>query len=116
MDVPLLMPTVLAIVVLALSAAASAPETLERRTILAVRVSGLIHIDEGTSRRCRPNNGARGFALIMIATGLVALQLSALEHRRSMRAMREEFGPGPIWTAAAVATLVSLLGCWPSRR
>ena len=54
--------------------------------------------------------GARGFALIMIATGLVALLLSTLEHRRSMRAMRAEFGHAPTSTAAIVAALISLLG------
>ena len=54
--------------------------------------------------------GARGFALIMIATGLVALLLSTLEHRRSMRAMRAEFGHVPASTAATVAALISLLG------
>jgi len=54
--------------------------------------------------------GARGFALIMIATGLVALLLSTIEHRRSMRAMRAEFGPVPASTAATVAALISLLG------
>ncbi len=57
-----------------------------------------------------PLIGARGFALIMIATGLVALLLSTLEHRRSMRAMRAEFGHVPASTAAIVAALISLLG------
>jgi len=54
--------------------------------------------------------GARGFALIMIATGLVALLLSTLEHRQSMQVMRAEFGHVPTSTAAIVAGLVSLLG------
>jgi putative membrane protein len=54
--------------------------------------------------------GARGFALIMIATGLVALLLSTFEHRRSMQAMRAEFGHVPASTAAIVAALISLLG------
>jgi putative membrane protein len=57
-----------------------------------------------------PFIGARGFALIMIATGLVALLLSTLEHRQSMRAMRAEFGHVPTSTAAIVAALISLLG------
>jgi len=54
--------------------------------------------------------GARGFALIMIGTGLVALVLSAIEHRRSMQSMRAEFGHVPVSTAAIVAALVSALG------
>jgi putative membrane protein len=54
--------------------------------------------------------GARGFALIMIATGLVALALSTVEHRQNLRAMRREFGEIPTSTAAIVAGLVSLLG------
>jgi putative membrane protein len=54
--------------------------------------------------------GPREFALILIAIGLVALLLSTIEHRRSMQAMRAEFGPVPLSTAAVVAALVSLLG------
>ena len=54
--------------------------------------------------------GPRGFALIMIATGLVALLLSTLEHRRNMQAMRAEFGHLPVSTAAIVAGPISLLG------
>ena len=57
-----------------------------------------------------PMIGPRGFALIMIATGLVALLLSTIEHRRSMQAMRAEFGHVPASTAAIVAALISLLG------
>jgi inner membrane protein YidH len=54
--------------------------------------------------------GPRGFALFMIGIGLVALLLSTLEHRRSMHAMRAEFGNVPLSTAAVVAGLISLLG------
>ena len=54
--------------------------------------------------------GPRGFALIMIGTGRVALLLSTLEHRRSLQAMRAEFGHIPGSTAAMVAALISLLG------
>ena len=54
--------------------------------------------------------GPRGFALFMIGIGLVALLLSTLEHRRSMQAMRAEFGNVPLSTAAVVAGLISLLG------
>ena len=54
--------------------------------------------------------GPRGFALFMIGIGLVALLLSTFEHRRSMQAMRAEFGNVPLSTAAVVAGLISLLG------
>ena len=59
-----------------------------------------------------PDNiiGPRGFALFMIAIGLVALLLSTIEHRRSMQEMRAEFGTFPLSTAAVVAALISLLG------
>jgi putative membrane protein len=57
-----------------------------------------------------PLIGARGFAMIMIATGLVALALSTFEHRQNMRVMREEFGHIPPSTAALVAGLIALLG------
>jgi len=54
--------------------------------------------------------GPREFALMMISIGLVALVLSVIEHRRSMQAMRAEFGAVPYSTSAIVATLVSALG------
>ena len=47
--------------------------------------------------------GPREFALVMIAIGLVALLLSTIEHRQSMKAMRAEFGHVPYSTAAVVA-------------
>ena len=65
---------------------------------------------KGQPAQVEPLIGARGFALIMIAIGLVALALSTFEHRRSMQAMREEFGHIPTSTAAIVAALISLLG------
>jgi putative membrane protein len=54
--------------------------------------------------------GPREFALVLIAIGLVALLMSTIDHRRNMQAMRAEFGPIPISTAAVVAALVSVLG------
>jgi putative membrane protein len=54
--------------------------------------------------------GPRGFALMMIGIGLVALVLSTIEHRRNMQAMRAEFGSLSYSTSAIVATLVSALG------
>jgi putative membrane protein len=54
--------------------------------------------------------GPRGFALMMISIGLVALVLSTIEHRRNMQAMRREFGSVSYSTSAIVATLVAGLG------
>ena len=54
--------------------------------------------------------GPRGFAMVMITIGLVSLMLSTIEHRRSMKALREEFGNVPYSTAAIVATFVSAMG------
>jgi len=54
--------------------------------------------------------GPRGFALMMISIGLVALFLSTIEHRRNMQKMRAEYGSLPYSTSAIVATLVSGLG------
>lgn len=54
--------------------------------------------------------GPRGFALMMISIGLVALVLSTIEHRRSLQAMRTEFGSISYSTSAIVAILVSGLG------
>jgi len=36
--------------------------------------------------------GPRGFALLMIGIGLTALILATVEHRRSIRALRVEYG------------------------
>ena len=54
--------------------------------------------------------GPRGFALLMITIGLVSLALSTVQHRRDMKALRDEFGNVPYSTAAIVATLVAGLG------
>jgi inner membrane protein YidH len=54
--------------------------------------------------------GPRGFALMMIAIGLVALILANIEHRRSMLALREEGDHPPRSIAAVVAGLIAILG------
>jgi inner membrane protein YidH len=54
--------------------------------------------------------GPRGFALMMIGTGLVALLLATLEHRQSMQMLRATYGPQPKSVAAVVAGLVSVMG------
>src|SRR5262245_9227777 len=54
--------------------------------------------------------GARQFALLMIVIGLVGLVIATIQHERSMRMMRAEFGPLPISLAAIMATLIGILG------
>ena len=54
--------------------------------------------------------GPRGFALLMIGTGIIALALATFEHNKSMQALRAEFGPLPYSLAAVVAGLIALLG------
>jgi putative membrane protein len=54
--------------------------------------------------------GPRAFGLTMITTGLVALLLASIQHRRDLTRMRAEFGPQPRSTALVVAGLISILG------
>jgi putative membrane protein len=54
--------------------------------------------------------GPRGFALIMIATGLTALILGGIQHRQSLRALTASYGPQPQSVAGPVALLIGLLG------
>ena len=54
--------------------------------------------------------GPRGFGMMMISIGLVALLLSAIEHRRSLQSMRVQYGHIPRSAAAVVAALVSIMG------
>ena len=55
--------------------------------------------------------GPRGFALIMIGIGVLALIVTTIQHRRSMRALRAEFGDVlPPSVAPLVAGLVGMLG------
>ena len=54
--------------------------------------------------------GPRGFALVMICIGLIALTFATIEHRRNMRHLRAEFGPVPLSLAAVVAGLIAVLG------
>ena len=60
----------------------------------------------GTSRVLSP----RHFAMILIGTGLVALVFSTLEHHRSMKLLRAEYGVAPRSVSAVVAAIVSVLG------
>jgi putative membrane protein len=52
----------------------------------------------------------RQFAILMIATGLVALLFSVLDHRRSMQLLREEFGSTPRSVSGIVAGVVAVMG------
>ena len=54
--------------------------------------------------------GPHGFAVIMIGTGLVALLLSAVQHRGSLQLLKETYGPVPQSVAGPVAALVAVLG------
>ena len=52
----------------------------------------------------------RVFALIMIGTGLVALLLSTIDYRRSMKALQAEFGTPRGSVAGIVAAIVAVMG------
>ena len=54
--------------------------------------------------------GPRGFGLMMIGTGLIALSLAAIEHRGSMRSLREAYGPQPRSVSGIVGGIVSVIG------
>jgi inner membrane protein YidH len=54
--------------------------------------------------------GPRGFALLMIGTGLVALMLAGIQHHESLRLMKVTYGPQPRSVAGPVAALVAVLG------
>jgi putative membrane protein len=54
--------------------------------------------------------GPRGFALLMISTALVSLVLAGLQHRSSLKLLKELYGDIPRSVAGPVAWLVALLG------
>ena len=55
--------------------------------------------------------GPRGFAMIMITIGLAGLVLATFEHRRSLVALRAEYGGTvPYSLTTVVATLIASLG------
>jgi putative membrane protein len=57
-----------------------------------------------------PLIGARGFALVLIGMGLLSLILGTFEHRRDLKAMRQEYPAMPPSMSAAVALLMGALG------
>jgi putative membrane protein len=54
--------------------------------------------------------GPREFAIIMVSTGVIALMMAALDHRRSMNRLRATYGPMPHSVAAAIGILIGGLG------
>ena len=54
--------------------------------------------------------GPRGFAVIMIVTGLTGLMLAAIQHRSSLKLLREMYGDQPRSVAGIVGWFVALLG------
>lgn len=54
--------------------------------------------------------GPRGFALVMISTGLVALILAGIQHHSSLQSLKQSYGPTPRSVAGPVAALIGLLG------
>ena len=54
--------------------------------------------------------GSRGFAAIMICTGVGALVPAAVQHHKNLHEMSETYGALPTSVAGPVAWLVGLLG------
>ena len=54
--------------------------------------------------------GPRGFGLFMIGTGLFALLLATISHRRNMKALRDKYVDVPYSLAAMLAAVISILG------
>lgn len=54
--------------------------------------------------------GPRGFALMLVSIGLVALLLASIEHRQSIRALGEQYDGSKRSLAVLVAALISILG------
>jgi putative membrane protein len=52
----------------------------------------------------------RQFGMIMITTGLTALALATIDHRRNMRRMQAEYGTADRSVSMAVAVVVSGMG------
>ncbi len=54
--------------------------------------------------------GPRLFAGVMICIGLVSLLFATLQHWRSLKALREEYGDVPYSEALLLAVLISAMG------
>ena len=66
--------------------------------------------EAGKGLRARRVLSPRAFGVIMIGTALAALLLGGIDHRRSTRLLREEFGIAHRSTAIVVASIVSVMG------
>ena len=66
---------------------------------------------EGRALREGDLLGPRGFAIMMIAIGLLALWVSTIQHRQALRGLRAEYaGAVPFSLATLVAGLFAALG------
>jgi putative membrane protein len=54
--------------------------------------------------------GPRELALVMISLGVVSLLLATIEHRRSVKTLRAQFGDIPWSLATILAAIMCLLG------
>jgi len=54
--------------------------------------------------------GARNFSLVMISIGLATLILAAIQHRRDLKRLRQDFGRQPFPLALILAMMIALLG------
>ena len=91
----------------------STAAALPAATTLAVERTRLTYVRENQPAGAVSDRmiGPRGFALLMIGTGLTALALATIEHRRSLRALRLEYGHiVPRSLATLIASFIGLLG------
>ena len=56
--------------------------------------------------------GPRGFALLIIGTGIVSLVMASIQHRSTYRQLEDAYGDMPRSVSARVAWLVAILGAF----
>ena len=66
--------------------------------------------EQGAGQPAEHRLGARQFAGIMICVGLVSLLFATLQHRRSLKALRERYVEVAYSEATVLAGLISALG------
>jgi putative membrane protein len=54
--------------------------------------------------------GPREFALSLVSLGLISLALATLQHRRSMRVLKDQWPDAPRSLAVLLAAMISILG------
>jgi putative membrane protein len=54
--------------------------------------------------------GPRGYGIFMISLGLFALLLATVQHRQSMKILRQPYPEAPMSVAALVAAVLSTIG------